>query len=80
MIEGRHVILEGGNFREMIGTLNLKPITVYLLNDALVMASKKKTLVLSSSTKKWMLDRFWSLSKVTVTDLPDTKSKRHPWL
>lgn len=68
------MILEGGNFREMVGVANFKPITVYLLNDALVMASKKKTRLVSSATKKWTLDRFWTLGNITVTDLPDSKS------
>jgi hypothetical protein len=70
----RHLILEGGGLSEQAGHSTFKPITLYLFNDSVAMASKKARLVLSSAAKKLTLERLWLLNEVSVMDLPDTKS------
>lgn len=72
----RYLIFEGGGISEQASGMGLsaKSITLYLFNDAIAMASKKTRMVLAGSGRRLVLERFWPLSGLLITDVPDTKS------
>lgn len=72
----RYLIFEGGGISEQASGMGLsaKSITLYLFNDAIAMASKKTRMVLAGSSRRLVLERFWPLSELLITDVPDTKS------
>lgn len=70
----RYLIFEGGGITEQVGTSSPKPITLFLFNDAIAMASKKSRMVLSSSSKRLNLERFWLLKEAALSEVSDSKS------
>lgn len=71
--DSRYLILEGSSITEHSSTNSPKSITLFLFNDALVTATKKPRLAISTSAKKLSLLHFWPLSELVVTDIPDSK-------
>ena len=73
---GRHILRECSNFVEISFSTN-KPkqsVHIFLLNDYLLVASKKKRQVSKDTTKaKLVADRCFSLEDITLIDMRDTE-------
>lgn len=73
----RYLLLEGGSITEHTSTGNPKPVTLFLFNDAVITASKRSRLGLSTSGKKLSLDHFWPLSECSISDISDSSSVKN---
>ncbi|RIB16109.1 Cullin repeat-like-containing domain protein [Gigaspora rosea] len=76
---GRHIIRECSNFVEISMNTN-KPkhaVHLFLLNDCLLIAVKKKRQATKDTTKiKLVADRCWSLDDVSLIDMKDTDEEK----
>ncbi|KAF0432282.1 Exocyst complex component EXO84 [Gigaspora margarita] len=77
---GRHIIRECSNFVEISMNTN-KPkhaVHLFLLNDCLLIAVKKKRQATKDTTKiKLVADRCWSLDDVSLIDMKDTDGSKN---
>ena len=76
MEPGRHILRECSNFVEISFSTN-KPkqsVHIFLLNDCLLVASKKKRQASKDTSKaKLVSDRCFSLEDITLIDMKDTE-------
>ncbi|CAG8535656.1 26125_t:CDS:10 [Dentiscutata erythropus] len=77
---GRHIIREFSNFVEISMNTN-KPkhaVHLFLLNDCLLIAVKKKRQLTKDTTKiRLVADRCWSLDDVSLIDVKDTDGSKN---
>ncbi|CAB4400433.1 unnamed protein product [Rhizophagus irregularis] len=75
---GRHILRECSNFIEISFSTN-KPkqsVHIFLLNDCLLVASKKKRQASKDTSKaKLVADRCFSLEDITLIDMKDTEEQ-----
>ncbi|GBB85192.1 hypothetical protein RclHR1_11750005 [Rhizophagus clarus] len=75
---GRHILRECSNFIEISFSTN-KPkqsVHIFLLNDCLLIASKKKRQASKDTSKaKLVADRCFSLEDITLIDMKDTQEQ-----
>ncbi|RGB32769.1 Cullin repeat-like-containing domain protein [Rhizophagus diaphanus] len=75
---GRHILRECSNFIEISFSTN-KPkqsVHIFLLNDCLLIASKKKRQASKDTSKaKLVADRCFSLEDITLIDMKDTEEQ-----
>jgi exocyst complex component 8 len=76
MEPGRHILRECSNFVEISFSTN-KPkqsVHIFLLNDYLLIASKKKRQASKDTSKvKLVADRCFSLEDITLIDMKNTE-------
>ncbi|KAF9185216.1 exocyst complex component exo84, partial [Haplosporangium sp. Z 27] len=74
----RHLIRESPSFVEVNTTTNKikHPVHIVLMNDALLVATRKKKTA-ANSKYKLLGDRCWSLTEITIEDMKDTVDVRN---